>query len=1073
MKKLSFYPPPTFSINRAKSPGWLWLWLALILLFNPLSALAAVCGATWAPQLPNNLRDVTNGIPYSPSNYVAVGANATIITSPDAKTWTPRNAGVSGITLYSVANGNVLVAVGAGGTILTSSDGITWTNRTNPSITADLYKVIWAGASQFVAVGGSGTILTSPNGITWTQRTSGTSSNLFGIAQNVSLVTVGQAGTILASSDGGISWAAQPSGTTNTLYSVTLAGFSGFVAVGNQGTILSYDGSSWTPQSSPTSNHLFSVSISMSMVGNGYRAVGTGGTILNYDGMTGGMWTVDMSPTTKTLYSMLVSGLVVGEDGIVLTQPMVPGMWIAQPYSGTANNLNSIAWNGYHFMAVGDLGNAALQFTMIQSDCGATPGASCGFWKAREDYYPTEIQRRNLYGVAWDGVFFTSVGANGNILDSHYVYSGPSPEMASFYDIAYSGDGSAVAVGKNDGGVGILSSWVLSGASLVNEVGGASFGLYSVIWDGGRFVAVGGSGEIIVRVNRSPPNPPYFNWESKTSNTTKDLYSIVWNGAQFVVVGASGTILTSPNGNTWTPQSSGVTNDLRSVIWTGTQFVTVGMAGTILTSLNGITWTNRTSNSVSQDLYDVSWSGNQLVAVGAGGLIAISDCSWGGDWPLPANQWTQISLPAQPVAGATVQGVFGDDFPGKTYGVDWVLYQLTLSNTYAQVPYTTPDALEMGVGYWIKSLTSAELDIPPAATATPLIPCSSSTVGCFEIPLNTPLSASTNRYNFVGMGLPYPVAWWDARIKVDDNEIYTLSAASEAGYVDKNYWVYNGNGYDVYDDVTPGQIGISQPFQGLWVAVKPASAGHVVKLLLPAIPKLSQAPAPDAPAVARAEPAGFWQRLLDVLIAPAAADPLADTPNAQPAAAKDRDRDRAKGKSERDAHNNAHSRAIQDGFEWYARLIVEDSATGMRDRGNVFGQLADSVTGYDQHDLKELSPFGKPYLTLVFPHPDWGGNAGDYTTDYRSTEKARRGAPAANWRFEIRTDQIGRNLQLRWEGPDAVLSRSVLFDEDTGVSYPLRNPHYAQGIPVAMPKLVHRFTWRYAGKTQGNPGKDD
>jgi hypothetical protein len=67
------------------------------------------------------------------------------------------------------------VAVGANGTILTSPDTVTWTSRVSGTINL-LYGVAWSGA-EFVAVGFYGTILTSPDGITWTSRFSNSSMN--------------------------------------------------------------------------------------------------------------------------------------------------------------------------------------------------------------------------------------------------------------------------------------------------------------------------------------------------------------------------------------------------------------------------------------------------------------------------------------------------------------------------------------------------------------------------------------------------------------------------------------------------------------------------------------------------------------------------------------------------------------------------------------------------------------------------------------------------------------------------------------------------------------------------------
>lgn len=116
--------------------------------------------------------------------------------------------------LNGVAGGNgIYVAVGGNATILTSENGHNWTSRHSRAL-YHLYSVAF-GANTFVAVGfppevgAEDTALTSPDGVTWTSQHSGTTNGLYGVAYAHGIfVTVG-ADTILTSSDG-IQWARQP-----------------------------------------------------------------------------------------------------------------------------------------------------------------------------------------------------------------------------------------------------------------------------------------------------------------------------------------------------------------------------------------------------------------------------------------------------------------------------------------------------------------------------------------------------------------------------------------------------------------------------------------------------------------------------------------------------------------------------------------------------------------------------------------------------------------------------------------------------------------------------------------------
>ncbi|MFZ1640433.1 MAG: hypothetical protein WAV07_03150 [Candidatus Contendobacter sp.] len=559
---------------------------------------------------------------------------------------------------------------------------------------------------------------------------------------------------------------------------------------------------------------------------------------------------------------------------------------------------------------------------------------------------------------------------------------------------------------------GLLAPLLALGLLLGFAGPGQAASLSGVAWSGSQLVTVGSAGAIRT-------SPDGIAWTTRTSGTTQDLYGVAWSGAQFAAVGDGGTLLTSPDGIIWTTQSSGTTQLLFGVAWSGYQFIAVGAGGALLTSPDGIAWTAQASGT-TQDLLAVAWSGRQFVAVGANGAKVALARPWGDDKPLAGNGWTLLGLPADPL-DPTVQGVFGNTLAG-TYGTDWVVWRRdAAADQYVKLPVSEP--LAQGAGYWLKQYgaSPAVLALNPTHPATPVAanPNCPSIAGCYEIPLTAPASGNA-LYNLIGMPFPYPVGWWEVRVEVDGTA-HRLNAPANL-YVAPTYWVWNGNGYDTYDGGTPGMAGLLQPWQGAWIQVNAASLGHTVKLLIPRIPKYSHT-APPAP------PAGGWLRALDWLIAPAVA-------------------------------------AAEDGRAWYVRLIAEEATQKLRDRNNVLGQLADGAVGYDARDLPELAPFGQPWLTVVFPHPDWGKNAGDYASDYRpDREPGIPGRPTADWRFEIRADRAGYPVRLRWEGPPDVLSRSELLDEDTGARYPADDPRYLQdGVPATMTTPTRHFTWRYAGQ---------
>lgn len=188
----------------------------------------------------NNL----NGIVFGGTQFVAVGAAGTILTSPTGVTWTSRTSGTAEILRAIAYDGTTYVAVGDNGAILSSTNGITWTPRT--SGTANALRGITFAAGQFVVVGASGTILTSPTGATWTSQTSGVAVTLNGVTYGAGVfVAVGASGAII-SSPNATAWTSRSSGTSSDLNAVTF-GVGIFMAVGASGIARSsFDGFTWS-----------------------------------------------------------------------------------------------------------------------------------------------------------------------------------------------------------------------------------------------------------------------------------------------------------------------------------------------------------------------------------------------------------------------------------------------------------------------------------------------------------------------------------------------------------------------------------------------------------------------------------------------------------------------------------------------------------------------------------------------------------------------------------------------------------------------------------------------------------
>ncbi len=204
---------------------------------------------------------------YAKNNFVVVGWNGTILSSPGGTTWTKRKSG-SALYLSDITFGKDLFVAVGNKQVLTSSDLNTWTQRVNvfdwERVTppSNFLSAVNFGNNIFVVVGWSGRILTSHDGIQWTERSSGTSNNLKDVIfENGSFLVVGNSGTMLSSKDG-ISWAERSSGTSKTLNAAAY-GNNTYVVVGELGTIItSPDGTTWTERDSGNSNYLRGITFS-------------------------------------------------------------------------------------------------------------------------------------------------------------------------------------------------------------------------------------------------------------------------------------------------------------------------------------------------------------------------------------------------------------------------------------------------------------------------------------------------------------------------------------------------------------------------------------------------------------------------------------------------------------------------------------------------------------------------------------------------------------------------------------------------------------------------------------------
>jgi hypothetical protein len=85
--------------------------------------------------------------------------------------------------------------------------------------------------------------------------------------------------------------------------------------------------------------------------------------------------------------------------------------------------------------------------------------------------------------------------------------------------------------------------------------------------------------------------------------------------------------------------------------------------------------------------------------------------------------------------------------------------------------------------------------------------------------------------------------------------------------------------------------------------------------------------------------------------------------------------------------------------EWAIRLVGE--CAGAADRENWIGRLSNAKDEWDSNDFSEAPPFGE-YLSVRFPHPEWGKYPGEYAGDFRAS-----GPDSAVWPLVVTTPLAG------------------------------------------------------------------
>lgn len=574
-----------------------------------------------------NFDDVT----WTGTQFVGVGFNGAIFTSPTGVEWMQRASGTTAVLNAVKSAGGRIMAGGQGNTILQSTNGSDWTSIPFPNGTIEAIDYRF-GKWIVATVAG---IYSSVDGSAW--------QPFSGVSQGVESLYSGEmvwngnalfATGINASTSDGHNWTRFPFHPTAPTYKAVGKSATGWVAVGTGGAIVfSHDGYCWNVVNRVTSLELNDVTRGQ----NAWIAVGAGGVILrSADGVN---WTMVSSGTTEVLHEVVWNGamfaaagvggtILVSSDGIHWTKK-------SADYTGSITNLIAAGTNFHAFLQSG---------TSLSSAGGDV-------W--------SKYVAPSMADIAWVGTHYVATATSGWIYqssaDGRQWTRMSSGTNAYLTGICWTGS-LIVAVGGS--GTIITSP---DGSSWTPRASGTSSWIQSIVWNGNQLVAVGNSGVILT-------SPDGVTWTARASGITSHLQKVVWENGIFIAIASDNRGVRSSDGVSWS-MIPGASRGGFTVGWIGDRFMSGGTGNiSISTVTNTGSW-EALSSSLGTTIYDLEWDGLRIFAVGSAGVSILN---------FSASLWTSTTVHNSPFIDNIVRKGnellavgFGETIAISTDGISW------------------------------------------------------------------------------------------------------------------------------------------------------------------------------------------------------------------------------------------------------------------------------------------------------------------------------------------------------------------------------------------------------------------
>lgn len=378
--------------------------------------------------------DGFEAVAYGDDTFVTVATSGRTYRSTDGgKTWSvlpgqfdPYKTGYCLASDLIYADGKFVVTCSNGGIAFSTDAGLNWIGTDEQTMVGNPTAVTH-GASLFVAASLQGYVLTSPDAINWTPQNSGTTKTLWGLAYgNGVYVAVGEAGTLLVSTNAGVDWVDRSSAVTGGMDLFSAAyGKGRFVVVGQDGTAFtSTDGLSWQQLDTGELTTLRRVIYASGR----FVAIGSTGMVLSSsDGL---VWTKHGGK------AWMLAGLAFGNDtfvavggyGAILQSAPVPmefaltihksgsgkgevtvtGCTLTWDPKGTLGSCNATGGTHITLTTTADAGSVFAGWENVSGSAGCSGTAKCTFNLAQDSSVTARFDTVGASGSGGGGCFIAT-----------------------------------------------------------------------------------------------------------------------------------------------------------------------------------------------------------------------------------------------------------------------------------------------------------------------------------------------------------------------------------------------------------------------------------------------------------------------------------------------------------------------------------------------------------------------------------------------------------------------------------------------------------------------------------------